>query len=409
MSTEEAADSKAVAIEIVEEVHRSSRDREELRVRLESWLAGRLPVGADPKVPELRPTSATGMSSETLLFEATWDDRPPRRLVARLAPHPADVPVFPSYRMDNQFEAIRLVGEHSDVPVPTVLWYEGDPSVLGTTFFVMERVDGEVPPDIMPYPFGGNWLFDAAPDRQRRLQDATLEVLGRLHAIPRPAETFGFLAFDEPGDTPLQRHVAHARAWYDYAARDGQRSPLVERGFAWLDDRWPADEGAAVLSWGDSRIGNVMYRDFRPVAVLDWEMAGLGPREIDLGWMIYSHQCFQAMATGYGLPGMPDFFRPEDMAAHYEAVTGYQVRDLDWYIAYAAVQWGIVGLITGLRSVHFGERVTARRHRRPPLQPGVAGAVDPLTALSGAPGAPRRRNAAAPRVGRLCPGQSTRP
>jgi aminoglycoside phosphotransferase (APT) family kinase protein len=343
-------------IEIVEEVHRSSRDLEAVRVRLEQWLAARLPPGADPKVPHLTPTSATGMSSETLLFDATWADSGQRRLVARLAPDPADVPVFPSYRMDKQFDAIRLVGERSDVPVPPVLWYEGDLSVLGTTFFIMERVEGEVPPDIMPYPFGDNWLFDAGPDGQRRLQESTLEVLGQLHAIETPGETFGFLAFDEPGGTPLRRHVAHARAWYDYAARDGQRSPLVERGFAWLDAHWPAQEGPAVLSWGDSRIGNVMYRDFEPVAVLDWEMAGLGPREIDLGWMIYSHHCFQVMATGYGLPGMPDFFKPEDMAAYYESITGHRVRDLDWYIAYAAVQWGVVGLITGLRAVHFGER-----------------------------------------------------
>jgi aminoglycoside phosphotransferase (APT) family kinase protein len=344
------------AIEIVDEVHRSSRDREMVRVKLEQWLAGRLPSGADPKVPELTPTSATGMSSETLLFEASWAGHPSERLVARLAPDPVDVPVFPSYRMGNQFEAIRLVGEHSDVPVPPVRWYEDDPGVLGTTFFVMERVDGLVPPDIMPYPFGDNWLYDASPDQQRHLQESTLDVLARLHSIPDPAETFAFLAFDDPGDTALRRHVAHARAWYDYAARDGHRSPLVERGFAWLEDHWPTDEGAAVLSWGDSRIGNVMYRDFEPVAVLDWEMAGLGPREIDLGWMIYSHQCFQTMATGYGLPGMPDFFRPEDMASHYEALTGYVVKDLEWFITYAAVQWGVVGLITGLRAVHFGER-----------------------------------------------------
>jgi aminoglycoside phosphotransferase (APT) family kinase protein len=341
------------------EVHRSSRDLEVVRARLESWLVGRLQPGAGPKVPELGRTSTTGMSSETLLFEATWNDQgTPRveRLVARVAPDPADVPVFPNYYMDRQFEAIRLVGEISPVPVPRVRWYEPDPAVIGTPFFIMERVDGEVPPDVMPYAFGGNWLYDAAAADQRRLQDATVDVLAQLHAIDRATETFKFLLFDEPGATPLRRHVAHAWSWYEYAKAGGERSPIVERGFAWLEDHWPATEGPAVLSWGDSRIGNVMYRDFRPVAVLDWEMAGLAPREVDLGWLIYAHRAFHDMATGYGLPGMPDFMRPDDVAARYEQESGITVRDLDFYITYAGVQWGIVGLITGLRSVHFGER-----------------------------------------------------
>ena len=43
---------------------------------------------------------------------------------------------------------------------------------------------------------------------------------------------------------------------------------LVERGFDWLDRHWPAYESEPVLSWGDSRIGNVIYRDFRPAALL---------------------------------------------------------------------------------------------------------------------------------------------
>ena len=52
--------------------------------------------------------------------------------------------------------------------------------------------------------------------------------------------------------------------------------------------------------WGDSRVGNVLYQDFRPVAVLDWEMATLGPREMDVAWIIFAHMVFQELA---GLAG----------------------------------------------------------------------------------------------------------
>ncbi len=318
-----------------------------------------MPDASDVSIPELGTTSTTGMSSETLLFTATWTaDGQPRseHLVGRAAPDPVDVPVFPTYDMTKQFTAISTVAERSDVPVPRTLWDEPDGAVLGTPFFVMERIEGVVPPDNMPYAMGGNWLYDASADEQRRLQDATVDVLARLHAIGDPTTVFAFAEFPEAGSTHLRRHVAHAHAWYEYAARGGQRSPLVERGFAWLEAHWPTHEGPTVLAWGDSRIGNVLYRDFRPVAVLDWEMVGLGPREVDLGWLIYAHRAFHTMATTWGLPGMPGFLQPDDVAARYEEASGYAPRDLDWFIAYAAVQWGVVGLITGLRSVHFGER-----------------------------------------------------
>ena len=172
------------------------------------------------------------------------------------------------------------------MPVPTVWWCEPDPAALGAPFFVMSRVDGRVPPDIMPYNFGDSWLYDADPADQRHLQDATVDVLARLHAVDRPAERFSFLAPDD-----LRRHPPPPPGGGDpglvrvRGGRRASRSPLVERGFAWLDEHWPADEGEAVLSWGDSRIGNMMFDDFDPVAVLDWEMAGIGPRELDVAWL----------------------------------------------------------------------------------------------------------------------------
>jgi aminoglycoside phosphotransferase (APT) family kinase protein len=342
-----------------QEVKRSSRDPQQLGPRLETWLASKLEPGADPKISGLEGTSATGMSSETILFEATWTEdgeQQHQRLVARIAPDVGDCPVFPSYDMDKQSRAIALVGKLTDVPVPAVLGAESDPSVIGAPFFVMERIDGIVPPDVMPYTFGDNWFYDAPRDDQQRLAHSTLDVLASLHGIHNAEERFAFLAFDEPGQTALERHVAHTRRWYEFACRDTPRSPLLERTFDWLDAHRPDDEGETVLSWGDSRIGNVLYDDFEPVAVLDWEMAGLGPRELDVAWLVYAHRVFEHLAKRFEAPGMPHFLRPDDVASAYESRTGHVLRDLDFYMVYAGVQWGIVFLRTGFRQVHFGER-----------------------------------------------------
>jgi aminoglycoside phosphotransferase (APT) family kinase protein len=341
-------------------MRRSSRDPDIVRTSLETWLTSVLGATAAPRVSNVHGTDANGMSSDTVLFDASWQDPDggsrDEALVARVAPDAADVPVFPTYDMQAQFDVVRLAGELSGAPVPDTLWCENDPVPLGAPFFVMRRVDGAIPPDVLPYPFGGNWLYDAPAAAQRMLQDSTVAAIAALHAIDRPTERFGFLERPEAGDSHLHRHVAHTRVWYDMVARDGGRSPLVERGFAWLDAHWPSYEGETVLSWGDSRIGNVIYRDFRPVALLDWEMAGLGPRELDVGWLVFAHEVFQELTMSVGLEGMPDFLRADDVCAHYESLTGYAPRDLDFYRRYAAVQWGIVFLRTGQRQTHFGER-----------------------------------------------------
>lgn len=329
-------------------MQRTSRDPETLRRGLEEWLGRQSET--TPTVTDLAGTEANGMSSDTLLFCANWPERE-ERLVARLAPGADDVPVFPRYDMRAQFETLRLVAALTDVPVPVPWACEDDPSILGAPFFVMGQVPGQVPPDVMPYPFGDNWLAGATPEQQRLLQDTTVDAIAALHEIPHAPSVFPFLERDDPGDSHLRRHVAHTRAWYDFVASDGVRSPLIESAFDWLAAHWPDQEGPPVLCWGDARIGNVLYADFAPAALLDWEMAGLGPRELDVAWLAYSHLVFQDLATGLGLPGMPDFLRPGDVAARY----GHPLDDLGFYLAYSAVQWGIVFLRTGVRRAHFGE------------------------------------------------------
>lgn len=335
---------------------RSSRDPEELRVRMEDWLATQLPPGAEPKVPEVKSPSANGMSSETLLFDASWTEGGAARsgsFVARVEPDPDDVPVFREYDLELQFRLMRLVGEKTGVPVPHARWLELEPAKLGARFFVMDRIDGRVPPDVMPYNME-SWLLSSAPEEQRQLQNDSVEVLARLHALDPTTVDVSFLELPVPGDTPLRRHVEDWRRYYDWTRGD-RRQPILDRAFAWLEDHWPDDEGETVISWGDSRIGNILYDGFTPAAVLDWEMAGLAPRELDVAWMIFLHQFFENIARQMGLPGMPDFMRRDDVAATYAEKSGHVVQNLEFFEMYAAVRHGIVMCRVHARRVHFGE------------------------------------------------------
>jgi aminoglycoside phosphotransferase (APT) family kinase protein len=333
---------------------RSSRDLTQLRDRLNGWFERRFGPQPMPPVAQVASPSTNGMSSETLLFDAAWSEGGANHagsLVARVEPEASDVPVFPVYDLESQYRILRLVRDHSDVPVPHVRWLETDRDVLGGLFFVMDRVDGRVPPDVMPYTMG-SWLLEASAGDQRRLQDTTVGVLASLHSIPLAGVDADFLEFDLPGATPLRRHVENQRRYYEFV-REGRRFPLIEKTFEWLEAHWPTTEGDAVISWGDSRIGNVIYDGFEPAAVLDWEMAALGPREIDLAWMIFLHLFFQDITERIGMPGMPDFMRRRDVVEEYERRTGYRPRDMDFYEVYAALRHAIVMSRVHARSVHF--------------------------------------------------------
>ncbi|MFD4366732.1 phosphotransferase [Rhodococcus sp. NPDC058521] len=96
----------------------------------------------------------------------------------------------------------------------------------------------------------------------------------------------------------------------------------------------PEDDTPAVFYWGESRIGNVMYQNFRPAAVLDWEMATLGPRELDLGCIV---------------------FRLDDVAEEYEAATGHTPHDLKYHFTYAALRQATIILRIQTRAIHFGQ------------------------------------------------------
>jgi aminoglycoside phosphotransferase (APT) family kinase protein len=332
----------------------SRRDYDAVRARLRPWLAERL--GVAPTISAIAVPESSGFSSETLLFDAAWaDGGEPRsaRYVIRMAPAPSDDPVFPTYDLALQHRCLTLVRATTDVPVPYAPWLETDAAVLGSPFFVMERIDGTAPPDMPPYTFG-SWITEASEADRQRLERATVSVLARLHAIDVPEEDARALARPTWGRTPLEQHLGYQRWYYDWCRGD-LRVPIVERAWEWIDAHRPVDDGAARLNWGDARIGNVLYRDFEPVAVLDWEMAALGAPEVDLGWMLVMHRFFDDLARDLGLPGLPTFFERGRVIQSYETLSGHPVRDLAFYEVFAALRWAIISIKTSQRAVKQGQ------------------------------------------------------
>lgn len=359
MSTEPTAELGGPASLASDRITTSTRVPEELGRRIQTWMAGVLPEGADPQVTNVVTPEGNGMSSETILFDAAWTEdgeRVEHQCVARIEPELDKVPVFPQYDLAMQFDVMSLVAEATGVPVPETLWYEADGTIVGAPFFVMRRVHGEVPRDVLPYTFGDNWVDSATPEERAKLQDSAVRALAGIHQITPETHDLASLQFDRPGETSLERHLAEWEAYHEWVVGE-KRSPLLDECFAWLRANLPTDTLPDALSWGDARIGNMMFAGFETVAVLDWEMAGVAPPEVDLGWMAYLHLFFQDISTSLALPGLPDFMRPDDLAATYALATGQQPGDLRWHMAYSAMRHGVIMRRVTERAVLHGEAI----------------------------------------------------
>jgi aminoglycoside phosphotransferase (APT) family kinase protein len=326
------------------------RDLETVEPALQRWAQHA--IGDGVTVSNVA-SPANGMSSETVLFELTRPEGGGAEpYAARLEPLPEVYPVFPAYDLDVQAKCMRTVRAHTDVPAPAVTWEERDSRWLGAPFIVMPCIDGVSPPDIPPYVFGG-WVLDATNEQRAKLQHGAVSVLARLHEITPDKVDLSFVARPEHGTSALEQQLGYQRWYYDWA-REGVTYPLIERTFEWLDEHAPP-EAPTVFNWGDARIGNMLFRDFEPVAVLDWEMATAGPREVDLAWMVFLHRFFQDLAQRFEMPGIPDFMDRDDVAADYEALTGYTPVALDWYEVFAALRFAIVSVRTSTRGMAYGQ------------------------------------------------------
>jgi len=334
----------------------SERSIPALTAGLQQWLAaGAALPGAT--VTNVRAPDSNGLSSTSVLFDVSWsgaDSASHGSYVARMAPEADAVPVFPRYDLGTQFELISRVAARCEIPLPRLRWNVPDGGPLGTPFFVMDRVDGRVPLDNPPYVFGG-WLLEAAPEERDRLMRGSVQILAALHNVP--AVELAVPALRPPaGQASLRYHIELQRDYYRWAlVDDGVRVPIIERSLDWLEDHWPDQPGPDVLNWGDARIGNIIYQGFDPVAVLDWEMAAIGPRELDVGWFVFMHRFFQDIAEIFEVPGLPDFLRRSDVEQRYQELTGWQLRDMDFYLTYAALRHAIIMSRIRRRMIHFGE------------------------------------------------------
>lgn len=319
---------------------------ERAQTALTEWLSGALPDARDIVVSGVEVPATSGLSCETVLFEAGWSQNGTAHreaLVARVAPV-GHTGLFPSYDLEREALVMRALSEHTDVPAPRILFTETDESVLGGPFVVMGRIEGRVPSDDPPYTMQG-WVLELSREEQRRMIDsavATVAAVARVDAIA--------LGLEKLGRVGLGAQIDYFQLLYDDGNR-GNSHAIPEAALAWLRHNAPEDEPLS-LCWGDARIGNMMFgADLSVAGALDWEVASLGSPEADLGYFLFA---LRLWSEGFGAPSPPGFPSREEIVARFEELSGHTVKHLDYYERHGAVFAAVMIMRGGYHMIEAG-------------------------------------------------------
>ena len=245
---------------------------EAMAARLRGFVAAQAGVGAESvDVRDLRPL-AGGASRELWSLDIEIGGSSPERLelVLRRDPPGRPGPGDPTL----EFRLLRAAAQ-GGVPVPRVHWCAAGPDVLGTPFFLMERVAGETIPRRL--------LRDPEYAAARAAMTSQLgAILARIHAI-------------DP-DRPDLKDLSAASAGVESARSQIQRiaegiqtlgvepHPVLDLAERWLLARAPEPKRRVVVH-GDYRVGNLIFDATGIRAILDWELAHVGDPVEDLGWL----------------------------------------------------------------------------------------------------------------------------
>ena len=246
---------------------------------------------------------------------------------------PRVVPPGRNETMLREFRVLEALNG-TDVPHPEAFAACDDPEVIGSSFYLMGLVDGWSPMNMDGWPAP----FDTDLDARYGLAIELVDGIARLSRVDWRAR--GLEGFGKPEgfhDRQVDRWLAHLSA---VQFRD---LPGLDVASDWLRSHKPSHWEPGIIH-GDYQFANVMFSHGAPArlaAMVDWEMSTVGDPLLDLGWVMNGWTDPGEDRTGgyVDLTGMPS---RDEMLAHYAAVSGRSVDEIDYYVILARFKLAIV-------------------------------------------------------------------
>jgi aminoglycoside phosphotransferase (APT) family kinase protein len=255
-----------------------------------------------------------------------------RRMVLRKKPAGSILPG--AHAIEREFRVLKALGQ-TDVPIPKVILLCEDSNVLGTPFYLMERLEGRS--------FHDCSLPAMSSAERRSIYLSLAETMARLHAV-NPYD-IGLGDFGRPGNY-FERQIS--RWSKQYAESPSDRIPALEHVVAWLPKNLPPDDGRVSIAHGDFRLGNMLFHPSKAevVGILDWELATLGHPLADLAFCcIPWHSTFDEYGGILGLDhpalGIPS---EAEFVTHYFKCAMPTSPLLAFHIVFALFRFAVIFL-----------------------------------------------------------------
>jgi len=326
---------------------------------LEAFLTEQ--TGEPVSIRAIDKPSGTGFSAATILLTISAPTLPDR-LVVQAAP-PRETALFEQYDLAQTFATQQVLARHG-VPVPNVRWLCEDAARLGTPFYVMDFVEGRVPPDRPPYHSAG-WLFEADLPTRAATWNAGIGAMAQLHGVA--ADVLDFHQAQAAEDAAKTR-VAEWRAFHETLGDHGD--PLIEHALVQLGRSAPTMTDMRV-HWGDAKLGNMIFAQNRVAAILDWELSGVGAPEEDLAhW--FAVDWF--LSTGTGTPRLPGLPGVNASVEHYAKTRTCAASTLDWWFAFSLVRMAVIFQRARSVVVKRQTKGLAKERTKGPIRPNALSA-----------------------------------
>ena len=292
-----------------------------MKQRLEAFLKGAI----EGLAGEMRLEPIAGGQSNPTFF-VSFDNR---AMVLRKQP---EGKVLPSaHAVDREFRIMQALAT-TDVPVPKMLLYHAGREVVGTPFYVMERLQGRI--------FSAYAAPELDSSERRAIYLAMAETMARLHKVDWAA--IGLADYGRPGSYFTRQIARWTQQWNMSRTRENAD---LERLIAWLPANIP-DESETSISHGDFRLGNLMFHptEARVVGVLDWELSTLGHPLADVAFNCIAYHTLPSEYGGLrgldlaalGIPSQADYL------AHYYQHSGRRDGVTGFHFAFALFRLAVI-------------------------------------------------------------------
>ena len=250
-----------------------------------------------------------------------------------LRKQPPSVLMPSAHAIDREYRVLQAL-RGSAVPVPEPIHYCEDRNIVGTPFYLMQRLQGRL---IVDYAMPG-----IAADERRALFDAMGATMAAIHRVDYSA--IGLAEFGRPGNYFARQLARWSKQWQQFRSGDDD-NPALDRMVAWLDAHLPISEKLA-LCHGDFRIGNMMFHASEPrvIGVFDWELSTLGHPLVDVAfntqaWRMAPDENGGLLGVDLGQMGIPS---EQDYLERYYRLAGSAERMTTFHQVFAMFR-GAVG------------------------------------------------------------------